>query len=258
MNGVDIVVHSAALKHVPVAEYNPFECINTNIHGTENVIRAAIRVEVRKVIALSTDKAVNPINLYGATKLAAEKLLVAANNLSGENGPRFSVCRYGNVVGSRGSVVPLFDRMIREGASELPITDERMTRFWIRLEDGVRFVLSSLKLMKGGELFVPKLQATRVIDVAEAMAPQLKRNVVGIRPGEKINEWLLSPDEVRMTRDIGDRYVVRPALFFWREDQNKVEGKKLPPDFVYSSDRADLLMPMEQLKSLIHGVTAAA
>ena len=254
-NSVDVVVHTAALKHVPVAEYNPFECINTNIHGTENVIRAAIRNGVRRVMALSTDKAVNPINLYGATKLAAEKLIVAANNLSGDSGARFAVCRYGNVVGSRGSVVPFFDRLIREGATELPITDERMTRFWIRLEDGVKFVLTSLQMMEGGEIFVPKLEGTRVMDVAEAMAPKLKRNIVGIRPGEKIHEWLLSPDEARMTYDVGDRYVVQPAMTFWQEAPPARTGTPLPADYLYSSDREDLLMPMDTLRELIGSVT---
>ena len=254
-NDVDIIVHTAALKHVPVAEYNPFECINTNIHGTENVIRAAIRNSVKRTMALSTDKAVNPINLYGATKLAAEKLLVAANNLSGKSGARFAVCRYGNVVGSRGSVVPFFERLIREGAKELPITDERMTRFWIRLEDGVRFVLTSLEMMEGGEIFVPKLQGTRVMDVAEAMAPQLERKVVGIRPGEKINEWLLSPDETRTTYDVGDRYVVQAPVSFWRDKPAVQKGELLPPDYLYSSERDDLLMPMDTLRELIGSVT---
>src|SRR5262245_34320767 len=169
MKGVDIVVHTAALKHVPIAEYNPFECISTNIYGTENVIRAALDTNVNKVIGLSTDKAVAPVNLYGATKLAAEKLLVAANNLSGDKGPRFSVARYGNVVGSRGSVIPFFRDLLARGANHLPITDERMTRFWITLEEGVKFVLSCLELMHGGEIFIPKLQTVRVVDLAHAM-----------------------------------------------------------------------------------------
>ena len=256
MKDVDIVVHAAALKYVPIAEYNPFECINTNITGSENVIRAALRTSVKKVMAISTDKAVNPINLYGATKLAAEKLMIAANNLAGESGPRFAVARYGNVVGSRGSVVPFFNKLINEGAKELPITDERMTRFWIKLSDGVKLVMTSLEMMRGAEIFVPKLEATRVVDVADIMGPKLKRKIVGIRPGEKLHEWLLSPDEVRSTYDLGDRYVVQPQLTFWHENNFDALGTKLvSPDYFYSSEREDLLMPRETLTSLIDAVT---
>ncbi len=255
MKGVDYVVHAAALKYVPVAEYNPFECVRTNIHGTENVIQAAIRANVEKVMAISTDKAVNPINLYGATKLAAEKLIIAANNLSGENGTRFAVARYGNVVGSRGSVVPFFAKLIREGTTELPITDERMTRFWIKLQEGVKLVTTSLEMMRGAEIFVPKLQATRVVDVAKLMGPKLKQKIVGIRPGEKVHEWLLSPDELPSTYELEDRYVVQPQLTFWHENSFPALGEKLiQPDYFYSSEREDLLMPLDNLQMLIDSV----
>jgi len=258
MNNVDYVVHAAALKYVPIAEYNPFECINTNIHGTENIIRAAIRCNVKKVMMISTDKAASPANLYGATKLAGEKLMIAANNLAGEGGARFSVARYGNVVGSRGSIVPLFARMLAEGATELPITDERMTRFWIKLDDGVKLVLTSLEMMRGGEIFVPKLQATRVVDIARVMAPDLPTKMIGIRPGEKIHESLLSHEEVRLSYDVGDRYVVRPALSFWSDAIGGSGGDPLPEDFEYSSGNEDLLMPMDDLRALIEAVTSRA
>ena len=255
MNGVDYVVHAAALKYVPIAEYNPFECINTNVHGSENVIRAAIRAGVKRVMMISTDKAVSPANLYGATKLAAEKLMVAANNLSGEHGTRFSVCRYGNVVGSRGSIVPLYERLIDEGADELPITDERMTRFWIKLEGGVDLVLMGLNAMEGGEIFVPKLKATRVVDIATVMAPALPHKIIGIRPGEKINESLLSPEETRHTYDMGDCYVVQPALSFWHENgYTPSGGDRVAEDFAYVSDNDDLLMPLDELKGVIESV----
>jgi UDP-N-acetylglucosamine 4,6-dehydratase len=252
MKGIDIVVHAAALKHVPIAEYNPFECISTNVHGTENVIRAAIDANVNKVIGLSTDKAVAPVNLYGATKLAAEKLLVAANNLAGDEGPRFAVARYGNVVGSRGSVVPFFRDLIARGSDHLPITDERMTRFWITLEDGVEFVLSCLELMHGGEIFVPKLGTVRVVDLARAMAPKLKHKVVGIRPGEKIHETLVSTDEARSTIELGDRYLIQPPLAFWRDrGLGQISGSPVDQDFSYISSKPDLLMPTERILSLL-------
>jgi UDP-N-acetylglucosamine 4,6-dehydratase len=255
MKGVDYVVHAAALKFVPTAEYNPFECIRTNIQGTENVIKAAIRAGVKKVIGVSTDKAVSPANLYGATKHCAEKLLIAANNLSGAKGARFAVVRYGNVVGSRGSVVPLFARLLNEGAKELPITDERMTRFWIKLEDGVALVLTSLEMMTGGEIFVPKLAATRVVDVARVMAPHLPVKNIGIRPGEKIHEHLLSTEEARLTYDGGDRYVVQPALQFWHETAaNGPHPKAVGEDFVYSSETTEL-MSLDALRELIASVT---
>src|SRR5262245_62153744 len=204
MREIDYVIHAAALKIVPAAEYNPFECILTNVHGAENVVKAALRTSVKKVIALSTDKAANPINLYGASKLAADKIMVAANNLSGDLGTRFSVVRYGNVIGSRGSVVPLFERLMREGAGALPITDTRMTRFWISLEQGVSFVLSCLAMMKGGEIFIPKIPSMRIIELARTIAPHLPHQVIGIRPGEKLHELMITEDDARMTYELPD------------------------------------------------------
>ncbi|HBH88285.1 UDP-N-acetylglucosamine 4,6-dehydratase (inverting) [Ponticaulis sp.] len=212
MRDIDFVIHAAALKHVPIAEYNPMECVKTNIMGAENVVNACIRAGVQKVVALSTDKAASPINLYGATKLASDKIFAAANNLSGRNGCRFSVVRYGNVVGSRGSVVPFFKKLVAEGADHLPITDERMTRFWITLEQGVNFVLSSLELMEGGEIFVPKIPSTTVVELAKSVAPHLPHKVVGIRPGEKLHETMVAEDDGRSTIEIPDRFAILPAL----------------------------------------------
>ena len=212
MRGVDYVIHAAALKHVPAAEYNPFECIQTNVHGAENVVRAALEVGVKKVIALSTDKAANPINLYGASKLAADKIFVAANHLSGRNGTKFAIVRYGNVLGSRGSVVPLFRRLIEKGAASLPVTDPSMTRFTITLTEGVKFVLSSLAMMRGGEIFVPKIPSLRLAELVEALAPGIPLDNVGVRPGEKLHEVLITEDEARTTVDLADRYVVEPAI----------------------------------------------
>jgi len=237
MRGVDYVVHAAALKHVSAAEYNPFECIRTNVHGAENVVQAAIRTGVRHVVALSTDKAVNPINLYGASKLASDKIFVAANNLAGADGPRFSVVRYGNVVGSRGSVVPHFRNLIASGAKRLPITDPRMTRFWITLSQGVDFVLSALKTMEGGEIFVPKIPSMRIVDLARVMAPELDFEVVGIRPGEKLHEVLINEDDARLTVELADRYIVLPAFAWWR-DRGLLAGKnpRVSDGFRYVSD----------------------
>jgi UDP-N-acetylglucosamine 4,6-dehydratase len=216
MRGVDCVIHAAAMKQVTTAEYNPFECVRTNIHGAENIATAAIRTGVRHVIALSTDKAVNPVNLYGASKLASDKIFVAANNLSGDSGTRFSVVRYGNVLGSRGSVVPLYRRLIDEGAKSLPITDPRMTRFWITLEAGVGFVLGCLELMRGGEIFVPTIPSMKMVDVALALAPDLPHEVIGIRPGEKLHEALITKDDSRNTLAMPGYYVI---------SQNDVEGQ---------------------------------
>ncbi|MAK62551.1 MAG: UDP-N-acetylglucosamine 4,6-dehydratase (inverting) [Ponticaulis sp.] len=212
MRDIDYVIHAAALKHVPIAEYNPMECVKTNIMGAENVVNACIRTDVKRVIALSTDKAASPINLYGATKLASDKIFCAANNLSGRDGCRFSVVRYGNVVGSRGSVVPFFRKLVAEGADFLPITDERMTRFWITLEQGVNFVLSSMELMEGGEIFVPKIPSTTVVDLARSVAPDLPHKVIGIRPGEKLHETMVAEDDGRSTIEIPDRFAILPAL----------------------------------------------
>jgi UDP-N-acetylglucosamine 4,6-dehydratase len=218
MCGIDVVIHAAALKQVPAAEYNPMECIKTNIHGAENVIQAALANNVDKVIALSTDKAANPINLYGATKLASDKLFVSANNMSGGR-TKFSVVRYGNVVGSRGSVVPLFEQMIANGADNLPITHKDMTRFWITLQEGVDFVLKNLERMQGGEIFVPKIPSVRIVDLAKSMAPNLPIKIIGIRPGEKIHEIMCPADDSHLTVEFEDYFVISPSItFFSREN----------------------------------------
>ena len=236
--GVDIVIHAAALKQVPAAEYNPSECIATNINGAENVVWACLYNRVQRIVALSTDKACSPINLYGATKLASDKIFVAANNLSGDIGSRFCVVRYGNVVGSRGSVVPFFRRLIDKGAKELPITDKRMTRFWISLDQGVAFVLSCMELTRGGEIFVPKIPATLVTDLATAMAPDAGQTIIGIRPGEKLHEMMISADDSRSTWELDDRYVIEPEFVeYTRKSFAKVRGvKKVPEGFYYASD----------------------
>lgn len=218
MRDVDFVIHAAALKQVPAAEYNPMECIKTNIHGAENVIHAAIHAGVRKVMALSTDKAANPINLYGATKLASDKLFVAANNIAGKGGPSFAVVRYGNVVGSRGSVVPFFAKLLQEGAHELPVTHEKMTRFWISLQEGVDFVLRNFERMYGGEIFVPKIPSIRVVDLVKAMAPGVVTKVIGIRPGEKLHEIMCPADDSHLTLEFDDHYVLRPTIKFHQSD----------------------------------------
>lgn len=252
MHGIDYVIHAAALKQVPAAEYNPMECIKTNVHGAENVIHAALAAEVEKVIALSTDKAANPINLYGATKLASDKLFTAANNIAGAHRTRFSVVRYGNVVGSRGSVVPLFQKLIREGADHLPITDERMTRFWITLQQGVDFVLKNFERMRGGEIFVPKIPSVRIVDLARAMAPKLPRRIVGIRPGEKIHEVMCPADDSHLTLEFADHFVIRPTITFSDADNryspNRLgeEGRDVEQGFEYNSgDNERFLSPPE-------------
>src|SRR5436190_1512961 len=214
MEGVDYVVHAAALKQVPAAEYNPMECIKTNIHGAENVIAAALECEVDKVIALSTDKAANPINLYGATKLVSDKLFVAANNTAGAHRTRFSVVRYGNVVGSRGSVVPFFKKLISEKAPALPVTDPRMTRFWITIQQGVDFVVKNFSRMHGGEIFVPRIPSMRITDLAEAMAPGMQIKVIGIRPGEKLHEIMCPADDSHLTLEFADHFVIKPTIQF--------------------------------------------
>jgi UDP-N-acetylglucosamine 4,6-dehydratase len=252
MRDVKVVVHAAALKIIPTAEYNPFECILTNVHGAENVVKAALRNGVEKVIALSTDKAANPINLYGASKLASDKIMVAANNLSGDRGTKFAVVRYGNVIGSRGSVVPLFNDLVKQGVKSLPITDARMTRFWITLEQGVGFVLSSLALMNGGEIFVPKIPSMRITDLARAIAPNLPHDNVGIRPGEKLHEIMITEDDARLTLDIGDRYVICPPQLDWsREHLHKHGGKLVPEGFHYSSDVNDEWLDGPAMNALI-------
>jgi len=235
---VDYVIHAAALKHITVAEYNPFECIQTNVHGAENVVTAALRTNVKRVVALSTDKAANPINLYGASKLASDKIFVAGKHLVGQGDPLFCVVRYGNVIGSRGSVVPLFRQLIADGIAELPITDERMTRFWITLSQGVEFVLNSLNLMQGGEIFVPKIPSMKVVDLVRVMAPGHKTRIIGIRPGEKLHEIMITDDDARSTIELEDRFVIKPTLYtadyIYPGSQNAV-----PADFRYSSDEND-------------------
>jgi UDP-N-acetylglucosamine 4,6-dehydratase len=238
LRGVDIVIHAAALKQVPAAEYNPSECIHTNIMGAENVVWASLNNGVKQVVALSTDKACNPTNLYGATKLASDKTFVAANNLSGDIGTRFAVVRYGNVVGSRGSVVPLYRRLLSNGATELPVTDPRMTRFWITLNEGVDFVLSSLTMMRGGEIFVPKIPSMAMPDLVKAMSPDAGMKVIGIRPGEKLHEIMISADDARSTVEFEDRFAIEPNFAeFGREPYSPADGAKpVAEDFSYSSD----------------------
>lgn len=211
---VDLIIHAAALKHVPIAEYNPMECIKTNINGAQNVIDAAIDNGVSKVIALSTDKAANPVNLYGATKLASDKLFVAANNLVGNQNIKFSVVRYGNVVGSRGSVIPFFKKLINDGIKELPITDEKMTRFFITLEDGVNFVLKNFERMQGGEIFIPKIPSMKIVDMAKAIAPNLSHQIIGIRPGEKLHEIMCPADDSHLTLEFENHYLIKPTIKF--------------------------------------------
>lgn len=255
--GVDFIIHAAALKQVPAAEYNPTECIRTNINGAENVIHAAIANEVSKVIALSTDKATNPVNLYGATKLCSDKLFVAANNIVGGAQPRFSVVRYGNVLGSRGSVVPLFRKLIDEGASELPITDAQMTRFWITLQHGVETVLRSFERMYGGETFVPKLPSIRIVDLASAMAENLTQKVIGIRPGEKLHEKMVPRDDSSRTIEFKDHYVTVPTIKFsdinvdYTKNAKGEEGEFVEPGFAYLSSENSDFLDIDQIKSLL-------
>ncbi len=251
MRGVDIVIHAAALKQVPAAEYNPSECIHTNIMGAENVVWACLYNHVKQVVALSTDKACNPVNLYGATKLASDKTFVAANNLSGDIGTRFSVVRYGNVVGSRGSVAPLFQRLIAKGVTELPITDARMTRFWITLNQGVDFVLSSLDQMRGGEIFVPKIPSMKMTDLAEAMAPGVAIKVIGIRPGEKLHEMMISVDDARTTVDLGDRYAIEPAFVEYPRTPFAQTHPLVEEGFSYASDTNEEWLSGDGLLALL-------
>ena len=254
MNGVDIVVHAAALKQVPACEYNPMEAIKTNIMGSSNVIEAALDAGVSKVLTLSTDKAVNPVNLYGATKLAAEKLTVQSNSYAGGRETRLSCVRYGNVVGSRGSVVPLFLRQREQG--KVTITDERMTRFWLSLEQGVQFVINAVERMTGGEVFVPKIPSTTIVDLAKAMAPDAEINFIGIRPGEKLHEMMISEDEARSTIELDDMFVVQPAggLWFGREWEDK--GKPLPDGFSYASNTNTEWLNVEQIQELVAPIEA--
>jgi UDP-N-acetylglucosamine 4,6-dehydratase len=256
MRGIEFVVHAAALKQVPAAEYNPMECIKTNIHGAENVIHAALANDVEKVIALSTDKAANPVNLYGATKLASDKLFVAANNIAGGARTRFSVVRYGNVVGSRGSVVPLFKKLVAEGAREIPITDPRMTRFWITLPQALDFVVKSFARMRGGEIFVPRIPSARVVDLAEALAPGIPTRVIGIRPGEKLHEIMCPADDSHLTLAFADHFVIQPSIRFFGLDMDfhsnllGEAGQAVGQGFEYSSGTNPHFLSVEELRAL--------
>ncbi|RAZ54868.1 UDP-N-acetylglucosamine 4,6-dehydratase (inverting) [Campylobacter hyointestinalis] len=259
MNGVDYVIHAAAMKHVPIAEYNPMECIKTNINGAQNVINASLECGVQKVIALSTDKACNPVNLYGATKLASDKLFIAANNIAGNKPTRFSVVRYGNVVGSRGSVVPLFKKLIANGARDLPITDTRMTRFWITLEQGVNFVLKNFARMQGGELFIPKIPSMKMADLARAMAPNLGIKIIGIRPGEKLHETMISKDDAHLTYEFDDHYVIAPSIHFLTEPNFSLnllgeKGLKINGEFEYSSNTNKEWLDSARLNQMLENV----
>ena len=250
MNSVDFVVHAAAMKHVHIAEYNPMECINTNIHGAEFVIDASIDCGVKKVIALSTDKAANPINLYGATKLASDKLFVAANNMVGKRDTKFSVVRYGNVIGSRGSVVPYFQKLLSEGVENLPITDERMTRFLITLQEGVDFVIESFERMHGGEIFVPKIPSMKMVDLALALAKDKSYKVIGIRPGEKLHEAMITKEDSLRTLEFEKHYVIKPTIHFTKSIDYSIsaigeKGKSVHDGFEYASDTNDKWLEKE-------------
>ena len=253
---VDIIIHAAALKQVPAAEYNPMECIKTNIYGAENVINASIKNKVKKIIALSTDKAANPVNLYGATKLCSDKLFINANNLTGSEDTKFSVVRYGNVVGSRGSVLPYFKSLIQKNEKSLPITDERMTRFWITLNRGVEFVLNSINIMRGGELFVPKTPSIKIVDLVKALDKNINYHIVGIRPGEKLHEVLCPEDSARDTIEFKNYYLIRPFTFAESEqDKHQIskeneKGKFVKNDFIYSSDTNNHFLSISELKKL--------
>jgi UDP-N-acetylglucosamine 4,6-dehydratase len=256
MNGVDYIIHAAALKHVPIAEYNPMECIKTNINGAQNVIDAALDNGVQKVIALSTDKAANPINLYGATKLASDKLFVAANNIKGAQETQFSVVRYGNVIGSRGSVVPFFKQLIAEGTTHLPITDARMTRFWITLPQGVEFVFKSFERMHGGEIFVPKIPSMKITDLAHALAPHLPTRTIGIRPGEKLHEIMVPRDDSHLTLAFKDHYVIKPTIRFFKAVDFACNGlgemgSAVELGFEYNSNTNDCWLTQADLMALL-------
>jgi len=257
MDGVDYVIHAAALKHVPIAEYNPMECIKTNVMGAENVINASIKNRIKKVIALSTDKAANPINLYGATKLASDKLFIAANNIRGSQDTVFSVVRYGNVIGSRGSVIPFFQKLVKENAKEIPITDPKMTRFWITLRQGVEFVLKNFERMQGGETFVPKIPSMKMTDLANAIAPNTPQKIIGIRPGEKLHEVMVPKDDSRLTIEFKDHYVIKPTITFTQGKVNYYKnrlnetGKNVEIGFEYSSDKNHLWLDKDRLLKMI-------
>ena len=257
MNGIEYVIHAAALKQIPAAEYNPMECIKTNIHGAENVIHAALANNVEKVIALSTDKAANPINLYGATKLVSDKLFVAANNIAGRHKTRFAAVRYGNVVGSRGSVVPFFKKRIADGCDHLPITDAHMTRFWITLQQGVDFVLKDFERMHGGEIFVPKIPSVNIVDLAKAMAPELPHKIIGIRPGEKLHEIMCPVDDSHLTLEFADHFVIKPTIQFIDNvdfDVNNLgeRGQPVEQGFEFNSGKNSHFLSNEEIVAFNH------
>ncbi|MDT0582814.1 MULTISPECIES: UDP-N-acetylglucosamine 4,6-dehydratase (inverting) [Alteromonadaceae] len=256
MRGVDYVIHAAALKQVPAAEYNPNECIKTNINGAQNVIDACIEAKVHRVIALSTDKAANPVNLYGATKLASDKLFVAANNIAGADGPRFAVVRYGNVVGSRGSVVPFYRQLLAQGKKVLPVTHDEMTRFWITLDEGVEFVLKNFQRMQGGEIFIPKIPSIRILDLVEAMCGHREHELIGIRPGEKLHEIMVPAEMAHHSYEFDDHFVITPAIKFFDKTvsyaKNSLgeEGKKVDDKFEYHSGTNHHFLSVDELKDL--------
>lgn len=250
-DGVDYVIHAAALKQVPACEYNPFEAIKTNVMGAQNIVDAAIDTGVSRVVALSTDKACAPINLYGATKLCSDKLFIAGNAYCGNRSTRFSVVRYGNVAGSRGSVIPFFQNLLKEGAQELPITDLEMTRFWLKIEDAVEMVVMALRDMKGGELYVKKIPSTKISDLAQAIAPDLKIKVVGVRPGEKIHEKMITQEDARNTLEFDDYYIVFPEVSFENIINDYPEGKSVAKDFEYHSGNNTQWLTIEEMRTLI-------
>ena len=250
MRGIDVVVHAAAMKIVPAAEYNPFECIRTNVLGAENVVKATIFNNVKKVVALSTDKAANPVNLYGASKLASDKIFVGANNYSPDK-TIFSVVRYGNVIGSRGSIYPVLKKLIDNGEKILPITDEKMTRFWITLDQGVDFVNSCLNSMQGGEIFVPKIPSMKIVNFVKAIGPNCSLKIIGIRPGEKLHETMITEDDSRYTLELNDRYIIKPVISFWSNDY-KIDGKEVSENFVYKSNTNTEWINSDQIIDLLN------
>ena len=255
---VDVLIHAAALKQVPAGEYNPMEPIKTNIYGAENVISVSIENNIKKIIALSTDKAANPVNLYGATKLCSDKLFIDANNLTGGSDTKFSVVRYGNVVGSRGSVLPYFKSLIKKNAKSLPVTDEKMTRFWITIEHGVEFVLNTIGMMRGGELYVPKIPSIKIIDLVKALDKNIKYHIVGIRPGEKLHEVLCPEDSARDTIEFKDYYLIRPSIDYteyksdnYKNSKNGEKGKIVKENFAYTSNNNSHFLSINELKKLV-------
>ncbi len=253
MEGVDYVVHAAALKQVPACEYNPFEAIKTNVMGAQNVIDICLEHNVEKVVALSTDKASSPVNLYGATKLCSDKLFIAANGYSSRR-TKFSVVRYGNVAGSRGSVIPFFQRLVKEGKTSLPITDPNMTRFWLKLENAVWLVMKAFEIMQGGELYVKKIPSMRIMELAKAIAPKLDTHIIGIRPGEKVHEQMISTEDARHTLEFDDYYIIQPDLLWWKNSVKDLGGKAVPHDFSYNSGTNTQWLSVEDMQKLIENL----